>query len=69
MGYSDVCIGNWHCQNATITELVYSDPGIIKIFEQIWGTDDLIASFDGMNVSLPINPETGRTDIEETCEL
>ena len=43
-----------------------SEPGIIKVFEQIWGTDDLIGSFDGMNVSLPVNPTTGRTDIEKT---
>lgn len=44
----------------------HSQPGIVKVFEQIWGTDDLIASFDGLNASLPINKETGRTDIEPT---
>lgn len=52
-----------------VTDYLYSEPGIVKIFEQIWGTNDLIASFDGMNVSLPVNPKNGRTDIEETCEL
>lgn len=41
-------------------------PGILKVFEQVWGTDDLIASFDGMNASLPINAKSGRTDIEPT---
>lgn len=46
----------------------YSEPGIIKVFEQVWGTDDLIVSFDGINVTLPINAETGRTDIEPTSK-
>lgn len=46
---------------------IRTQPGIIKAFEQVWGTDDLIVSFDGLNVSLPINPETGRTDIEPTA--
>lgn len=45
---------------------IRTQPGILKAFEQIWGTDDLIASFDGMNASLPINKDTGRTDIEPT---
>jgi len=38
----------------------------LKVFSQVWGTDDLVASFDGINVSLPVNPKTGRTDIEKT---
>lgn len=25
----------------------------MKIFETLWGTDELICSFDGMNVTLP----------------
>lgn len=45
-----------------------SEPGILKVFEQLWGTKDLIASFDGMNVSLPVNEKTGRTDIETTSK-
>ncbi|WVQ82428.1 hypothetical protein IAT38_004556 [Cryptococcus sp. DSM 104549] len=45
---------------------IRTEPAIVKLFEQIWGTDDLIASFDGMNASLPINSETGRTDISTT---
>lgn len=45
---------------------IRTEPGILKVFEQVWGTDDLIASFDGMNISLPVNPETGRVDVEET---
>ncbi|KIR55925.1 hypothetical protein I315_01807 [Cryptococcus gattii Ru294] len=46
---------------------IRTDPGIRKIFEQIWDTDDLIVSFDGMNASLPINDQTGRTDIKATA--
>ncbi|RSH91688.1 hypothetical protein EHS25_009057 [Saitozyma podzolica] len=45
---------------------IRTQPGILKVFEQVWGTDDLIASFDGMNASLPINAKTGRNDIEPT---
>lgn len=45
-----------------------SEPGIVEVFEQLWETEDLIASFDGMNVSLPVNEKTGRTDIETTSE-
>ncbi|WWC91493.1 uncharacterized protein L201_006439 [Kwoniella dendrophila CBS 6074] len=45
---------------------IRTEPAIIKIFEQIWGTQDLIASFDGMNASLPINDKSGRTDIKAT---
>ena len=54
------------CTSKSLTS--HREPGIVRVFEQIWGTDDLIASFDGMNVSLPVNPETGRTDIETTSE-
>lgn len=43
-----------------------SQPNIVKIFQEIWGTDELIASFDGMNASLPINEKTGRTDLKIT---
>jgi hypothetical protein len=55
-----------HVGARTPLTVLHSEPGIIRVFEQIWGTDDLIASFDGMNVSLPINPKTGRSDIEKT---
>lgn len=40
-------------------------PGIRRVFEQLWGTSDLIASFDGINVSFPLGP--GRQeDVEPT---
>jgi hypothetical protein len=45
---------------------IRTEPGIQKTFAQIWGSEDLIASFDGMNVSLPVNEKNGRKDIEPT---
>ncbi|KAK4958273.1 hypothetical protein LTR10_004699 [Elasticomyces elasticus] len=45
---------------------IRTEPGILKAFEEVWGTDDLIASFDGFNVSLPVNAKTGRSDIKTT---
>lgn len=41
-------------------------PKVIEVFQKLWGTDDLIASFDGMNLSLPVNEKTGRTDMKPT---
>ncbi|KAK9369484.1 hypothetical protein V1509DRAFT_619566 [Lipomyces kononenkoae] len=32
---------------------VRSEPGVIGAFARIWGTDDLIVSFDAINISLP----------------
>lgn len=45
---------------------IRTEPGVLATFAAIWGTKDLIVSFDGMNVSLPLNPTSGRTDIEPT---
>lgn len=39
-------------------------PKILEIFSQAWGDNDLIASFDGINISHPVNEKTGRTDIK-----
>jgi hypothetical protein len=41
-------------------------PEIQNAFAKVWGTDDLIASFDGMNATLPINATTGRSDVPLT---
>ena len=41
-------------------------PAIQEVFAQYWGTSDLIASFDGINATLPINKEHGRTDLTPT---
>lgn len=29
------------------------EPAVIEIFEKLWETNELISSFDGMNISLP----------------
>ncbi|KAB8210431.1 Clavaminate synthase-like protein [Aspergillus parasiticus] len=29
------------------------EPNVIKAFSDLWGTDELLVSFDGMNISLP----------------
>jgi hypothetical protein len=49
-----------------LANLVLRHPGIFQTFADVWGTDDLISSFDCINITLPINAETGRTDIEPT---
>jgi hypothetical protein len=30
-----------------------TEPKVVEIFEKLWGTKELITSFDGMNISLP----------------
>ncbi|KZO90876.1 hypothetical protein CALVIDRAFT_489806, partial [Calocera viscosa TUFC12733] len=34
-----------------------SEPGIVKLFETIWGTDKLTVSFDGGSLSVPLPPD------------
>lgn len=36
-----------------------SEPGVIEPFAQLWGTDELLVSFDAPNILLP-----GRTDVD-----
>jgi hypothetical protein len=36
-----------------------TEPAVIETFEKLWGTKELICSFDGMNISMP-----NRTDIK-----
>ncbi|PYI21809.1 hypothetical protein BO99DRAFT_400481 [Aspergillus violaceofuscus CBS 115571] len=38
-----------------------SEPGLIDKFAQVWGTDQLLVSFDGMNLSMP-ESERPKTD-------
>ncbi|CZR57791.1 uncharacterized protein PAC_07680 [Phialocephala subalpina] len=38
-----------------------TEPGILKIYEDLWGTKELVVSFDGFNIGLP-----KRTDVEGT---
>ncbi|KAK0102119.1 hypothetical protein ONS96_006083 [Cadophora gregata f. sp. sojae] len=30
-----------------------TEPAVVEIFEKLWGTKELLTSFDGMNISLP----------------
>lgn len=30
-----------------------TEPKVVEIFEKLWGTKELISSFDGMNISMP----------------
>lgn len=30
-----------------------TEPKIVEIFEKLWGTEELLCSFDGMNISMP----------------
>lgn len=32
---------------------IRQEPGIIDAFAKIWGTNELLVSFDGLNISLP----------------
>ncbi len=43
------------------------EPAIQRAFAAVWGTEDLVVSFDGMNATLPINVESGRTDLSPTA--
>ena len=43
-----------------------SQPGMKDAFAKVYGTDDLVVSFDQMNLTLPVNEKTGRKDIEIT---
>ncbi|KAL8279347.1 hypothetical protein RQP46_008159 [Phenoliferia psychrophenolica] len=41
------------------------EEGVLQAFTDLWGTDELICSFDAINISLPVGPH-GRTDIPLT---
>ena len=30
-----------------------TEPGVLNVFEKLWGTRELITSFDGFNCSMP----------------
>ncbi|KAG7908126.1 hypothetical protein KL906_003543 [Ogataea polymorpha] len=36
------------------------EPGVLEIFEKLWGTDQLLASFDGLNITLPNRKDQSR---------
>lgn len=41
---------------------IRSEPGLIETFGKIWGTEELLVSFDGVNVSLPFDQEDSTVD-------
>ena len=41
--------------------LTRSEPKVIQTFAELWGTDELLVSFDAVNVTFPYG-EHGRTD-------
>jgi hypothetical protein len=43
--------------------LIFSEPGVIKAFAELWGTEELIVSFDAVNVTFPYG-EHGRKDVD-----
>lgn len=61
-----------HLLGSEVQMLIYAmvpiprQPKILQVFSQLWGTEDLIASFDGLNVTHPVNDKTGRKDIKPT---
>ncbi|CAG8918562.1 unnamed protein product [Penicillium salamii] len=49
----------WTAENLPQSFKAGMEPGVLDAFEKIWGTDELVVSFDTINVTLP-----GRTDVE-----
>lgn len=39
------------------------EPAIIAKFEEIWGTNELFVSFDGCNISIPVNERSETDDV------
>lgn len=36
---------------------IRTEPGVVDVFAKIWGTDELIVSYDSVNISLPFGAE------------
>ncbi|KAG4418322.1 hypothetical protein IFR04_008531 [Cadophora malorum] len=36
------------------------EPGVLKVFEELWGTDELLVSFDSLNVTFPNRKDVPR---------
>ncbi|KAH7346888.1 phytanoyl-CoA dioxygenase [Rhexocercosporidium sp. MPI-PUGE-AT-0058] len=36
------------------------EPGVLKVFEELWGTSELLASFDALNVTFPNRKDIAR---------
>lgn len=42
-----------YCPTAYLTDSICREPGVLAAFEKLWGTDELIVSFDTINLTLP----------------
>lgn len=45
----------WNVYEQKLTHYCYSEPGVIEPFAKLWGTDELVVSFDTVNITLPAN--------------
>ncbi|KAH8755962.1 hypothetical protein F5882DRAFT_481916 [Hyaloscypha sp. PMI_1271] len=49
------------------------EPGVLDAFSKIWGTDELLVSFDGINITLPLpeskGPKGGRWPHQDQSSL
>ncbi|KAL8279770.1 hypothetical protein RQP46_007865 [Phenoliferia psychrophenolica] len=52
-----MCINYGICHESFVWD-IRSEPGVISAFEKVYGTEDLIVSFDAVNVTFP-----NRTDL------
>ncbi|KAH8901713.1 Clavaminate synthase-like protein [Thozetella sp. PMI_491] len=48
--------GMYHAYGSAHEKIAWearTEPGVIELFEKLWGTKELICSFDGANISMP----------------
>ncbi|KAG7528265.1 hypothetical protein FFLO_06297 [Filobasidium floriforme] len=50
--YNDLAVGH-----EDLLWSIRAEPELIKIFAELWGTDELLVSFDGANFSIPLPKE------------
>ncbi|KAG7918960.1 hypothetical protein KL905_003971 [Ogataea polymorpha] len=59
----DVNINVYNCYGVTHEKFMWDarmEPGVLGAFEKLWNTDQLLASFDGLNVTLPNRKDAQR---------
>ncbi|WRT70627.1 uncharacterized protein IL334_007625 [Kwoniella shivajii] len=57
--------GLFHRYGASHEQFVWDikqEPELVKQFAELWGTEELVCSFDGLNISLPIHGRTPDDD-------
>jgi hypothetical protein len=57
--------GRYACGHENWVWKARSEPGVIHAFQELWGAEELLVSFDGFNITFPYG-EHGRTDVELT---